>query len=282
MQWQGRSVREWQQEWRLPELHIFAVTTSTNDVARERVLAGASAGTTVMAESQSAGRGRSGRPWSDVHGKSVMLSVVMRSAARHVDPTVMPIRVGLAVARAIEAVSHVRVLLKWPNDLVLATGAKLGGILCEGAVANDASWLVAGIGINALQEPHEFPPELQGTAVSLLAAGARVQRARLVGAMLDALRPFEIAPPPLDEGTLLEIAERDALRGHTVTLDGEIAGIASGIAADGTLLISAAHGMRSIRNGTVRVAKALNNLSDVSASPTVTQPHAKTSHAPDH
>jgi BirA family biotin operon repressor/biotin-[acetyl-CoA-carboxylase] ligase len=282
MQWEGRSIQEWQEQWRVPELHIFTIAASTNDVARERALARAPAGTTVIAESQSAGRGRAGRSWSDVHGKSVMLSVVMRSASEHVDPTVMPICVGRAVARAIEAVSHVPVFIKWPNDLVLATGAKLGGILCEGAMAHDASWLVAGIGINVLQEPHEFPLELQGTAVSLLAAGARVQRALLVGAILDALRPFQITPPPLDAKTLQEIAERDALRGHAVTVDGEVAGIATGIAADGTLQVSSPRGIRSIRNGTVRIAKTPSDASEALASPTTTQRHAKTIHAPDH
>jgi BirA family biotin operon repressor/biotin-[acetyl-CoA-carboxylase] ligase len=164
----------------------------------------------------------------------------------------MPLRTGLAAARAIESVTNVRLLIKWPNDLVLRDARKVGGILCEGATAQAGPWLVAGIGINVHQSVSDFPPELRAEAASLRMAGAPVERPLLVRALLDALRPFAVVPPPLDGAFLEELAARDALAGQKITVDGEPAGIARAIGPDAALIIETPRGIRSIRNGTVR------------------------------
>jgi len=251
-QWEGRAVSEWQRAWRIPELHIFESISSTSDHVRDRAIAGAAAGTAAIADAQSAGRGRNGRSWSDAPRKSVLLSVLLRAEPFVVDPSTMPLRVGLAAARAIESVAGVRVLLKWPNDLLLADARKIAGILCEGATAQEGPWLVAGIGINVNQVEADFPPELRQHASSLRMAGARVDRPALIGALLDALRPFAIQPPPLDQPALEGLAHRDALAGHLISIDDEPAGTARGIAPDGSLIVESAAGSRRVRNGTVR------------------------------
>jgi BirA family biotin operon repressor/biotin-[acetyl-CoA-carboxylase] ligase len=252
--------------WRIPELHFFQRVSSSNDVALRRAAEGAPAGTTVIADAQTAGRGQRGRGWSAVSGKSILMSVVLRGEGDAVDTSVMPVRVGLAAARALELAADVIALIKWPNDLVLPDGRKLGGILCQGTSGPDGNSIVAGIGINVLQSDHDFAGDLRTTAASVHTAGGRADRALLVAAILDALRPFRIAGPPLDAVTLQAILARDALRGHEITLDDRPAGRAHGIAPDGTLIVGDAANLRRVHSGTVRLA--LNPKQIQTATPT--------------
>ncbi|MEJ2679178.1 MAG: hypothetical protein P8174_08905 [Gemmatimonadota bacterium] len=96
--WQGVGVQEWQSRWGVPELHVFRTITSTNDYAARRAHDGAPAGTLVLAEHQSAGRGRRGRAWLAPPGTALLLSMVYRLPAdKGGVPGAAPLRVGLAV-----------------------------------------------------------------------------------------------------------------------------------------------------------------------------------------
>lgn len=266
-QWEGRDAAAWQSDWRVPAVHLFQRVSSTSDVAQRLAEAGAAAGTTVITDEQTAGRGQAGRTWTAAPGQSLLLSVLLR-ADSGVDPGSAPLRVGLAAATAIEDATGLDVCIKWPNDLLLHDGGKLAGLLCEAASGTGGTRIVAGIGINVLQAAHDFPADLRQRAVSLHMAGSVTARATLVRAILDRLRPFHVPPPPLDARTLQALAARDALRGHQVDIDGTTAGVALGIAADGCLIVRAGDRARRVRSGSVRRTRSPDAADTVAGQPT--------------
>ncbi|HEX9105648.1 MAG TPA: biotin--[acetyl-CoA-carboxylase] ligase [Longimicrobiales bacterium] len=253
--WEGRRVEEWRRSWGLPQLLVYAAATSTNDLARELAAGGAPAGATVLADHQTRGRGQRGRSWVAPAGQAVLLSMVLRPGAGAADtvPSVLPVRVGLVVARALEELTGLAVGLKWPNDVVV-NGCKVGGILCEGVMTGGGFHGVAGIGLNVLQQPEDFPPGLDPPAASLRMLGAaQAERALVAGAIARAVASLgDDAARLLDEAELREYAGRDILRGRRVTVDGVPAGTAEGLAPDGALLVAGAGGTIHIRSGTVR------------------------------
>lgn len=252
--WYGTAVEEWRGRWGVPRLRVFETVGSTNDVARELAIAGAPEGTTVLADQQTRGRGRRGRAWRSQAGQSLILSMIARPGAQGAE-AILSLRLGLAVARAIEAVTPLVVGIKWPNDLMLH-GRKVGGMLCEGAVVGDrVAFVVAGTGVNVLQDDDWLPP-LAGSATSL---AAWVDRApdipelagRVVAEWQEALtRGGERLGP--DE--LEEYDRRDVLRGRRVRVDGEITGTAQGIDPSGVLRLDDKGTPRRVLAGTVRIA----------------------------
>ena len=253
--WEGVPAQALAARWGLPAVHPYASAGSTNDVARALAEAGAPAGTAVIAEEQLAGRGRSGKAWVSPAGLGVWLSLVLRPPA-DAAPGLIPILVGLAAAEALDGfVRPGTVAIKWPNDLQLA-GRKLAGILCEGSWGAD-TYVIAGIGINVLHLPADFPPELRDAATSVrLAAGWAPSRAEVAGAVATAIHRRLLSPPTELKGTLLDaLRARDALLGRRVQVTGaeETAGTAMGITPAGALLVRTHEGaLRTVRSGTVR------------------------------
>ncbi len=248
-EWWGRTPEAWRARWGVPELHLFRSVGSTNDVATERADAGAPTGTLVLAEHQSAGRGRRGRAWHAPPGDALLLSMVFRTggAGSH-GPA--PLRVGLAVALALESVGA-RCAIKWPND-VLVGGRKVAGVLCEAG----AGTVVAGVGVNVRQSPGDWPPELRDQATSLSEALGRLVPLTdvadpLVARLLD-LR--DVVSRNLDDDTLLGLAARDALFGREVSVDGRGVGRADGVTPDGALRVTRPDGSTGfVHAGTVRL-----------------------------
>lgn len=257
--WEGRSISGWCDVLGVPSLEVFARVGSTMDVARTLAEGGAPAGTLVLAEEQTAGRGRKGRPWFSAPGWSLHLSLLLRPAP---DPgsvlSALPLRVGLAAAQAIEEVAGLEAALKWPNDVVTLHGRKLAGVLCEAAfVGTDRVFVVVGIGINVGQDTADFPPELRERASSLSRESGRlIQRPPVLRALLRRLLPLaRAAAGPLSAAELAELRRRDALWGKPLRLDGQPVGEGAGIAADGALLVRAPDGrVEEIRAGTIRAA----------------------------
>ncbi|MBW3554338.1 MAG: biotin--[acetyl-CoA-carboxylase] ligase [Gemmatimonadetes bacterium] len=254
--WHGEDTAAWRDRWRVPELRIYRSVGSTNDVARELAEGGAPAGTVVLADEQTSGRGRRGRRWTGEAGRSLLLSMVLRPASSLT--AVVPLRIGLAAARAIEAEAGIPVGLKWPNDLVLA-GRKVGGVLCEGAFEGGRpAFLIAGVGINVLQPEADWPPELRGIATSVAArSGRAVAIPALAGRLVAELSIAAAAagetfgPHELDE-----LRHRDVLRGRDITRDGVPVGRAEGIEPDGRLIVRRQGATDYITTGTIRLADA--------------------------
>ncbi|SNB51305.1 BirA family transcriptional regulator, biotin operon repressor / biotin-[acetyl-CoA-carboxylase] ligase [Arboricoccus pini] len=148
-------------------LRLLEEASSTNDLAREAALAGEPADLWIVARSQSGGRGRLGRPWRSPPG-NFYGSLILRLEADLATASTLSLVAGLAVAETIHELSGGRLAprLKWPND-VLIDGAKLAGILVEGAMDGQGCWLVIGIGVNLESAPADLPYP----ATSLRAAG---------------------------------------------------------------------------------------------------------------
>lgn len=217
---------------------------STNALAAERP-----PWTAVVADEQTAGRGRLGRSWSTPPGRALAVSVLVEPTAT---PSWLPLLAGLAVREAAREVAGVGTLLKWPNDvLVPADGdRKLCGILCELVPAG----VVVGVGVNVSQTRAELPV---GTATSLALAGADgVDRERLLTAYLQHLARLHQVLAGDGPGRLrTAYEEASATIGTDVEVHlpaGEVlGGRATGIDAHGRLVLTTAAGERSVAAGDV-------------------------------
>jgi len=144
--------------------HFFK-TDSTNRVAMELGYAGEPEGTVVMAEEQTAGRGRSGRSWHSERGTGLYFTVLLRPRLSPAQAPLLTMLAGLSAHAAIQAQTGLVPELKWPNDLML-NGKKIGGILTEmHAEPGAVRFVIVGVGINVNQE--KFPVELAPIATSL-------------------------------------------------------------------------------------------------------------------
>ena len=224
---------------------IVALTGSTNDDARAWAGQGAPDGAVVIADAQTAGRGRHGRAWSSPAGASLAMSIVLRP---RVPPSRLPplsIVAGLAVRRAIERRVRAHVSVKWPNDVVVATGEpgapafgkKIAGVLVEAAIgAHGVEHAIVGIGINVARA--SFPDELAHRATSLALLGATsMSRSALAADVVTALDD-ELAGWLRAPGSVAErLSPHDALRGLRVRLEGGGIGVADGLEDDGCLRV---------------------------------------------
>lgn len=163
-------------------LRAYGSVASTQALARSWAEAGAPEGAVVLADYQTAGQGRRGRPWTAPPGTALLFSVVLRPRLPVARWPEIPLAAGCAVAEGLEAVAPVTAGLKWPND-VLVAGRKLSGILAEG-IASTPSLVVLGIGVNVAQSEADWPPELAGRARSLAGLGAPVAREHLLATVL--------------------------------------------------------------------------------------------------
>lgn len=257
--WEGVAAEDLAARWGLPAVHLFARVRSTNDAARGLADGGAPHGTLVLAEEQTAGRGRGGRAWSSPPGVGVWMSMVARPASLPA-PGLLPLLVGLAAAEAVDDFVRPAVTqVKWPNDLQLA-GRKVAGILCEGSWdgARPGS-VVVGIGLNVLHVPGDFPDDVRETATSLrIVGGWSPSRVDVAGAVAAAVALALRNPPSQLTGAMLDaLRRRDALEGRPVRVTGaqETAGTALGVSPAGALLLRDGDGvLRTVTSGTVRVA----------------------------
>jgi BirA family biotin operon repressor/biotin-[acetyl-CoA-carboxylase] ligase len=219
-----------------PIVHLD-VTDSTND--RAAVLAGAGAphGTLVVAEEQTAGRGRQGRAWLAPRGRSLTLSIVVRAEREVLE--FLPLASAVAVCEACEQVAAVRCAVKWPND-VWVDGRKLAGILVEGRPQE--GWAVLGIGLNADAGAEELEPELRVSATSLrIATGRPADRERVLEALLGRLAARLTGSAGDGRRRVLSaLRERDTLYGSRIAWnagDERFEGEARGIDEEGRLVV---------------------------------------------
>ena len=219
---------------------------STNVEAKRLAAAGAPEGTVVVAESQSAGRGRLGRRWTSPAGKGLLFSALLRPPLGMADAHLLTIVAAAAACDAIESLVPVNVRIKWPNDLFI-DDRKVGGILLEAAGEQDAiDWVVIGMGLNVNTEYSELPVALRRTAVSLkVASGRPVDRSELLARLLLALEEsyLDAARNGFD-GALGRFRERDYLLKRRVSVQtrrGPVVGEAAGIDEKGALLVQLPH-----------------------------------------
>jgi BirA family biotin operon repressor/biotin-[acetyl-CoA-carboxylase] ligase len=229
-------------------LHRHALIGSTNDEALRLAREGAPDGTVVVAEQQSAGRGRQGRRWISPPG-NLYVSFLVRTARF---PGFTPARAAeigfvaaLAVADALDTVIA-GCRLKWPNDVLLA-GAKVAGILTE--MAGDA--MIIGIGINVAHSP----PDMPYPVTSVAALGAAVSAETLLATLADRLDHRLLAWNTVGFAAVREAwLQRGPTSGQVLTArvgTGRVDGTFAGLAEDGALLLSTEDGVRRIVAGEV-------------------------------
>jgi BirA family biotin operon repressor/biotin-[acetyl-CoA-carboxylase] ligase len=179
---------------------------STNEVALQIAHNGAPEGTLVVAESQTAGKGRLGRIWHSPPGVGLWVSLVLRPHMESSKVFQLAICGALAVAEALYQRTHLPVRVKWPND-VLIRGKKLAGVLTETQADGDLVQLVVlGMGINVNQDVDDFPEDLRNTATSVRAElGRPISRLNL---LQDVLVQFEERYQKFQEGGLRPFLER--------------------------------------------------------------------------
>jgi BirA family transcriptional regulator, biotin operon repressor / biotin---[acetyl-CoA-carboxylase] ligase len=231
---------------------------STNDAALALAVAGATEGTSVLADVQHRGRGRRGRDWFSPAGAGLYLSVIVRPTVTAEVAPVLTLGAGVAVARAIRGVAGLPVDLKWPNDIVIGRPwRKLGGVLSEAASAGatiDA--VVVGIGINL--RPAAYPPAVATRATSLeTELGRPIERAPLVAALLVELRAMTERLHTGGRDAICgewRVFGRAGLAGAAVSWDdhtGARRGRAVDIASDGALVVDVAGRLERVIAGEV-------------------------------
>ena len=148
-------------------LFVFDELPSTNTFALELARNPTPQGTVILADRQTAGRGRLQRTWFSPPGSNIYGSLIFSSNSHVQDLGWIPLMAGTAIAQAIEDTSEISISLKWPND-ILINEQKVGGILCESFKRDSTETsVVIGFGINVNLSESEFPKDLEQTATSL-------------------------------------------------------------------------------------------------------------------
>lgn len=164
------------------EMRWYADLSSTNDVAAAWAECGAIEGSVVVADTQSAGRGRQGRRWASPAGAGLYVSMVLRPTERVLP--LLTIAAGLALAEGIQSATALVAELKWPND-VFMSGRKVAGVLAEATSSPAGTCVVLGVGINV--STAAFPPDVVDLATSLeQQRGEPVARGRVLAECLSA------------------------------------------------------------------------------------------------
>lgn len=228
----------------VPRAVVFDSTASTMDDAHGLAATDAPAGTLVLADRQTAGRGRGGRRWASESGQGIWMTIVERPN----DPAavdVMSLRLGLRAARVLDRYASSPVRLKWPNDLFVGEG-KVAGILVEARWrASRIDWVAIGVGIN-VREP-------SGVAAAA-ALRADVARLEVLAELVPAIRAAAAARGPLSAAELDEFATRDLAAGRACT--DPVPGLVRGITPTGELLVSTGAGLRAFRDGSLTLTGA--------------------------
>ena len=230
-------------------LTVVGEVRSTNDVALDAARTAGAEGLAVVADRQTAGRGRRGRGWLSPPGVGLYTSILLRPGCPPARASLLVLVAGLAVVEALREVAGIPSDLKWPND-VLVEGRKAAGILAEMASAEaGVDHAVVGIGINVNHGLTDFPQALQSSATSLyLSTGRRILRSDLAAAVFNALDDWYGLFTAGEFGTILTAArERSAVLGRQVDVaEGESrwCGLALDLDQDGALLVQAADGER--------------------------------------
>lgn len=213
------------------EVVVLEEVDSTSDEVARRAGEGAREGLVVFAQQQRNGRGRRGARWESSPGENLLFSILLRPPGGAAGVPWLPMATALALCRVFEALYSLPATIKWPNDVYLAGGRKVAGILTEGRRRDE---VVLGIGINVNAE--RFEGELAESATSLLLASGLpgpLDRATLAGAVLTELEAVYLDCQREGTGRMLEEAGRCSfLIGQRVvvqlagkTIEGDYAGL---------------------------------------------------------
>jgi len=244
-------------------LSVHDEVDSTNRFLADLAHRGAADGTVVVANSQTAGRGRMGRQWVSPPGLNLYVSILLARPEVAAVLTWIPLLAAVAVVRAIHDLTKLAVRLKWPNDVLVVrngNGRKLAGILVEAIGGSSAGTrlVVVGVGVNVNIPIETFPQDLRPTATSLLIeTGRSVERARLLASLLAKMEVlYDQLCDQGPEGIAAAYRKSCDTIGRRVRIElmgnEQVEGTAEGIASDGALRLRGGDGkMLEIRAGDV-------------------------------
>ncbi|HTS79372.1 MAG TPA: biotin--[acetyl-CoA-carboxylase] ligase [Myxococcaceae bacterium] len=236
-------------------VHAFDSLGSTSEHAFRLAGEGAEHGELVVAEQQTAGRGRRGRSWASPAGKNLYASLVLRPELPPQRAPELTLLAAVAVAETLRG-EGVEATIKWPNDLQVG-GRKIAGILTElSAEADRVHFVILGIGVNLNAAPADFPPELAEVATSVLrVTGRRVNRAAFAARLLRTLEHWLDVHEQEGFGPVRarwrELSSTLGLEVLVKTDRRELRGKAEDIDADGALLLRTEDGVERVLAGDV-------------------------------
>lgn len=222
-------------------IHIFDVVESTNSIARTLAGEGAEQGTVVLAEMQSAGKGRLDRDWFSPKG-GLWLSIILRPDIKPSEATKVTLMAGVAVTRTLRTAYNLDAKIKWPND-VLIKDKKVCGTLTEvRTLENEIDYLILGIGINANFGLEELPEQIRGLATTLRhEIGRELDFEQLFIDLLKEIDRYYALLKSGKSGTILkEWKELSDTLGRNVKIETQkesIEGVALGVDDAGALII---------------------------------------------
>lgn len=244
-------------EWAGCEIYYFDSIDSTNTKAKELAEEGHPSGTLVVADRQTAGKGRRGRSWESPSGIGIFMTLMLKPEINPNHASMLTLVAAMATTRAIRRVTGVPAMIKWPNDIVM-NGKKVCGILTEMSAQFDyINHIVIGIGINVHNE--DFPEEIAQTASSIyLESGQRIHRASLIEAFLEEFEDVyaEYLKTEDMEGLQKEYDAMLVNRGRQVrVLDPKepFEGKAMGITKKGELIVDTWESRKLVSSGEVSV-----------------------------
>ncbi|MEQ8201208.1 MAG: biotin--[acetyl-CoA-carboxylase] ligase [Syntrophomonadaceae bacterium] len=242
----------------------FREIDSTNNYARDAAREGVPEGTIVVAEMQTAGRGRRGRGWFSPSRQGIYMSIILRPDMPLPQLARIPLVAAVALAETIRAAVGLDARIKWPND-ILVNNKKIAGILSEAVADMDGiDYVVVGFGLNFSNDPGEFPPDLRMPATSVQAEGSRPFSR--VGLMQDLLYNLEQSYQQLLAGNfdtvLAKARELSMVIGQNVRLEtnqGHIIGKAIDLNENGYLVVVGRGGsVQTVMSGEIEVIDSAN------------------------
>ena len=245
------------QQWIGKEMYRYTELSSTNTEAKRLAEEGASHGTVVVAEAQTAGRGRRGRQWISPAGKGLWFSMILRPDIQPKNASVLTLVAALAVNKAIFYLTEQKSQIKWPNDIVMEQ-KKVCGILAELYLKEQhIDYIILGIGINV--DKQEFSEELKTTATSLEnICGKKISKEQLLSEVLQDFADYYKCYEQTGNMSLL-LEEYNACLVNcnrevcVLEAQGAYEGIARGINLSGELLVEQEHILHRVNAGEVSV-----------------------------
>ncbi len=232
-------------EWAGRKVFFFSETGSTNTDAKRFAEMGEPHGTTVVADMQTAGKGRRGRGWQSPAGTSAYFTILLRPDFAPDKASMITLVMALSVAQATEKLTNLDVKIKWPNDIVV-NKKKICGILTEMSTTpemNEIQYVVVGVGVNANNTPEHFSEEVRKMATSLkMETGKQISRAVLIEQILTYFEQnYEVFRKTLDMSGLQAAYQEHLINigAQVRVLDpaGEYTGISKGIDSFGELIV---------------------------------------------
>lgn len=262
------------------KIYTFQTIDSTNNCAKAVANVGGPEGIVVIAEEQTAGKGRLGRRWLANPNENLTFSLLLRPAVHAEVIHQLPLFVGIALAEAIEKTTGIRAECKWPNDILL-NRKKVAGILVEGSLKeNFVEYVVVGIGINVNQTV--FPTDLAGKATSLrLECKREIDRVALFRDILTALEVMYqrgrqhgfgfVVPRWMERTSMLNKPIAVSQHGTVIT------GIVKGLSSEGGLILQSNGREQTLFAGDVTILGDVGNQrlpSTNSEHPSAVLPHS--------